>query len=103
MGWVAYLLLSADIWRSCRFIGAFFRALSALPGGTGRCMPCDVGANQCGLRHIGWEKCGHGVTSRPGASASEGFLNELLLLFLNPPRSAAALLGGYSASSVLCW
>ena len=26
-----------DIWRSCRFIGALFRALSALPGGIGRC------------------------------------------------------------------
>ena len=25
-----------DIWRSCRFIGALFRALSALPGGLGR-------------------------------------------------------------------
>ena len=38
-----------EIWRSCRFIGALFRALSALPGGIGRFMPCDVGANHCRL------------------------------------------------------
>ena len=45
-----------DTWRSCRFVGAVFKALSALPGGTGRFMPCDVGANHCRLRHIG---CSH--------------------------------------------
>ena len=41
------------------------------------------------------EKCGHGLTSRPWESASEVFfLDELLLLFRYPPRSAAALLEG---------
>ena len=44
-----------DIWRSCRFIGALFRALSALPGGVGRFVLCIVGANHC--RHIRSEKC----------------------------------------------
>ena len=91
-----------DIWRSRRFIGALFRALRAVPGGIGRFIPCDVGANHCRLQHIGWEKCGHGLTSRPRESASEGFLNKLLVLFRYPPRSAAALLVRYSASSVLC-
>ena len=33
------------------------------------------------LRHIGWERCGHGLTSRPRESASEPFLNGLLKLF----------------------
>ena len=75
-----------DIWRSCRIIGALCRALCALLGGIGRFMPCGIGANYCRLRHIWWEKCGHGLTSRPMESATEGFLNEL------PPRSAAALL-----------
>ena len=65
-----------------------------LPGGLGRFIPCDVGANHCRLWHIGWEKCGHGLTSRPRESVSEGFLNELLLLFRYPPRSATALLEG---------
>ena len=31
-------------------------------------IPCDVGANHRRLRHIGWEKCGHGLTSRPRES-----------------------------------
>ena len=62
-----------DNWRSCRFIGALFRALRAMPGGIGRFIPCDVGTNHCRLRHIGWEKCGHGLTSRPRESASEIF------------------------------
>ena len=58
-----------DIWRSCRFIGALFRSLCALPGGIGGFVPCNIGANQCRLRHIGWEKCSHGLTSRQGDTA----------------------------------
>ena len=83
-----------DVWRSCRFIGALFRSLCALPGGIGRLVPCDIGANHCRLRHTGWENCGHGLTSRPRESASERFLNKVLPLFTYPPGSAAALLEG---------
>ena len=54
-----------DIWRSCRFIGALMRSLCLLPGGLRRFVPCSTGANHCRLRHIGWEKSGHGLTSRP--------------------------------------
>ena len=71
-----------DIWRSCRFIGAIMRSLCLLPGGLGRFVPCSVGANHCRLRHIGWERCGHGLTSRPRESASEPFLDELLRPFI---------------------
>ena len=83
-----------DIWRSCRFIGASMRSLCLLPGGLGRFLPCSIGANHCRLRHIGWEKCGHGLTSSPRESASELFLNEFLSLFRYPPRSGRALLAG---------
>ena len=83
-----------DIWRSCRFIGALMRSLCLLPGGAGRFVPCSYGANHCRLRHIGWEKCGHGLTSRSRESASELFLNELLGLFRYPPGSWRALLAG---------
>ena len=70
-------------------------------------MPCSIGANHCRLRHIGWEKCGHGLTSRPRESASELFLNELLSLFRYPPRSGRALLTGtlplrYCAARFAC-
>ena len=75
-----------DIWRSCRFLGELVRALRTMPGGIGRFIPCDIGADHCRLRRIGWEK------SRE--TASEDFLSELLVLFRYPPRSAAALLGG---------
>ena len=83
-----------DIWRSCRFIGAMMRSLCLLPGGLGRFVPCSIGANHCRLRHVGWEKSGHILTSRPWESATEAFLNELLQLFRYPRRSAPALLAG---------
>ena len=34
-----------DIWRSCSFIGALFRALVGLPGGIRRFVSCDIGTN----------------------------------------------------------
>ena len=61
----------------------------------------DIGANHCRLRHLGWEKCGHGLTSRPRESSSGSFLNELLVLFGCPSGSAAALLGGVTPSVLL--
>ena len=83
-----------DTLRSYRFIGALMRSLCTLLGGLGRFVPCAVDANHCRLRHIGWEKCGHGLTSRPRESASEAFVNELLQLFRYLPRSAPTLLAG---------
>ena len=83
-----------DIWRSCRFIGALMRSLCLLPGGLGRFVTCSIGANHCRLRHTGWEKCGHGLTSRPRESASLHFLDELLALFRYPSGSGRALLAG---------
>ena len=83
-----------DIWRSCRFIGASMRSLCMLPGGLGRFVPCSIGANHCRLRHVGWERCSHGLTSRPQESASGPFLDQLLQLFQYPPGSSGALLAG---------
>ena len=80
-----------DIWRSSRYIGALFRALVGLPRGIRMFVSCDIGANHCRLRHLGWEKCGHGLTLRPRESASEGFLNELLVLFGYSSGSASVL------------
>ena len=80
-----------DTWRSCRFIGAMMRSLCMLPGGLGRIVPC---ANHCRLRHVGWDRCSHGLISRPRESASGAFLDQLLLLFQYPPRSSRALLAG---------
>ena len=76
------------------YIGALMRSLCLLPGGLRRFVPCSIGANHCRLRHVGWEKCGHGLTSRPRESSSELFLNEILGLFCYPPGSWRALLSG---------
>ena len=89
-----------DIWRSCRFIGAMMRSLCLLPGGLGRFVPCSIGAYHYRLRHIGWEKCGHDLTSRPRESASEPFLNELLGIFRYPSGSVCALLAGTALESL---
>ena len=83
-----------DTWRTCRFIGALMRCLCTLPGVLRRFVPCSIGANHCRLTHIGWERCGHGLVSRPRESASEAFLDGLLQLFRYPTRSAPALLAG---------
>ena len=54
----------------------------------------NIGANHCRLRHIGWEKCSHGLTSRPRETSSVWFLDELLVLFGYPAASGADLLAG---------
>ena len=56
--------------------------------------PGDIGANHGRLRHIGWEKCSHGLTSRPRETSSVWFLAELLVLFGYPAASGADLLAG---------
>ena len=74
------------------------RSLCLLPGGLHRFVLCSVGANHCRLCHVGWEKCGHGLTSGPRESSSELFLNELLsllrLLSLDVLRLLALFLFG---------
>ena len=72
----------------------FFRALRMLPGGLGRFLPGDIGANHRRLRHIGWDKCCHGLSSRPRETSSVRFLDELLVLFGYCAESGADLLAG---------
>ena len=90
-----FLLVQALIFGALAvLLVALMRSLCLLPGGLGRFITCSVGANHCRLRHIGWEKCGHGLTSRPRESASLHFLDELLALFRYPSGSGRALLAG---------
>ena len=77
------------------------RSLCLLPGGFGRFVACSIGADHCRLRHIGWEKCSHGLTSRSRESASLHFLDELLALFRYLSGSGRALLAG-TLPTVLC-
>ena len=57
-------------------------------------LPGRMGANHCRFRHIGWEKCNHGLTSRPRETSSVWFLDELLVLFGYPSGSGSSLLAG---------
>ena len=85
---------SIDIWRSCRFLGAMIPASGDLPGGLGRFLPCRIGANHCRLRSIGWERCGHGLTSRPLEASDAGVLDDLLFLLGYPIGSGQSLVDG---------
>ena len=52
-------------------------------------VPCSIGANHCRLQHLGWERCSHGLTSRPQESSSAHLLDQLFAAF-----SSGALLAG---------
>ena len=83
---------SLIFWRSCRFLIAMLRALRFFPGGLGRFIPCRIGANHCRLRAIGWERCGHDLTSRPLEASAPRALGSLLILFGYPAGSEGALI-----------
>ena len=83
-----------NIGRSCMFFGSVIRTLRSMPCGLARFLPCGIGAHHCRLRHLGWEKCGHGLTSRPRETSDPGFLDSLLGVFGYPAGSGRVLLAG---------
>ena len=68
------------------------RALCRLPGCIARFILGRIGTNRSRLRHVGWEKCCHGLTCRPLETSGEGALSDLLSLLVYPAGSGAALL-----------
>ena len=54
-----------EIWHGCQFLSSLVRAISKLPGGLGRFLPCSLGSHMSRLRHLGWNPCSHGLSSRP--------------------------------------
>ena len=83
-----------NLGRACMFLGSLLRTLRVLPCGLARFLPCGIGAHHCRLRHIGWEKCGHGLTSRPRETSGPLFLDSLLQVFGYPVGSGRVLLAG---------
>ena len=83
------------------------RSLCLLPGGLGRFVPCSIGANHCRLRHLGWERCCHGLTSRPRESAfgpffwTSFYLSFIILLGHLLPYLMVLFLCGIVLSSML--
>ena len=78
----------------CQFISSLVRALGKLPGGLGRFLPCQVGTHLSRLRHLGWNQCSHGLTSRPLESCHHLCLSAVCGLLGYPKGSAAELLDG---------
>ena len=60
-----------EIRHGCQFLSSLVRAFAKLPGGFGRFLPCSLGSHMSRLRHIGWNQCSHGLTSRPVESCHQ--------------------------------
>ena len=54
-----------EIRHCCQFLSSVLRALSELSGGLGRFLPCNLGSHMSRLRHLGWNQCFDGLSSRP--------------------------------------
>ena len=68
--------------------------MAKLPGGIGRFLPCGVGSHVSRLRHLGWNQCSHGLTSRPFESCHHQCLKALCGVLGYPKGSASELLDG---------
>ena len=83
-----------EIRHGCQFISSLVRALGNLPGGLVRFLPCQVGSHLSRLRHLGWNQCSHGLTSRPLESCHHLCLSAICGVLGYPRGSAAELLDG---------
>ena len=83
-----------EIRHGCQFLSSLVRALSKLPGGLGRFMPCSLGSHMSRLRHLGWNQCSHGLTSRPLESCHHQCLKAVCGVLGYPKGSALELLDG---------
>ena len=83
-----------EIRHGCQFLSSLVRALAKLPGGLGRFLPCSLGSHMSRLRHIGWNQCSHGLTSRPLESCHHQCLEAICGVLGYPKGSALELLDG---------
>ena len=79
-----------EIGQGCQLISSLVGALGKLPDGVGRFLPCRVGSHMSRLRHLGWEHCSHGLTSRPLESCHHQCLKAVCGIFGYPAGAAAA-------------
>ena len=83
-----------EIRHGCQFLHSLFRALGHLPGGLARFIPCQPSAHYARLSHSGWERYGHGLSSRPRESCDLQILAPLLDFFGYPDGAATELFNG---------
>ena len=83
-----------EIRHGCQFLSSLVRALAKLLGGLGRFVPCHLGSHMSRLRHLGWNQCSHGLTSRPLESCHHQCLKAVCDVLEYPKGSASELLDG---------
>ena len=83
-----------EIRHGCQFISSLVRALAKLPGGLGRFLPCELGSHKSRLRHLVWNQCSHGLSSRPLESCHHQCLKGVCEVLVYPTGSALELLDG---------
>ena len=83
-----------EIRQGSRFISSLVRALGKLPGGLGRFLPCAVCSHMSRLRHLEWNQCSHGLTSRPLETCHHECLKAVCGVLGYPAGAAAELLDG---------
>ena len=83
-----------EIRHGCQFFNILVRALSKLPGGMNRFLPCGFGPHMSRLRHLGWNQCSHGLPSRPLESCHHQCLSAVCGVWGYPKGSAAGLPDG---------
>ena len=83
-----------EIRHGCQFVSSLVRALSKLPGGIGRFLPCSLVSHMSRLRQLGWNQCSHGLSSRPFESCHHQCLKAVCHVLGYPGGSALELLDG---------
>ena len=73
---------------------AWFVLLPSYLGGLGRFLPCGLGSHMSRFRHLGWNQCSHGLTSRPLESCHHQCLMAVCGGLGYPKGSALELLDG---------
>ena len=86
--------IGQEIRHGCQFLHSLFRALGHLSGGLARFIPCQLSAHYARLSHLGWERYGHGLSSRPPESCDHQFLTPRLDFFGFPDGAATEFFNG---------
>ena len=73
-----------EIRHGCQFVSSLVRALAKLP--MGRFLPCDFGSHMSRLRHLGWNHCSHGLSTRPSESCHHQCLKAICEGFWAIPK-----------------
>ena len=83
-----------EIRHGCQFISSLVGALAKLAGGLGRFLPCGIGSHMSRLRHLGWNQCSRGLTSRPLESCHHQCLKAICGVLGYRKGAASELLDG---------